>query len=298
MDIRSLRYFVAVAENRSFSLAASSVGVVQSAMSHRIRALEDEVGIVLFDRDGRSIRLTAAGHLLLGDARRILQMESQARDRLKQLVDGEAGRLQIGFQSAACRRPIVSESLNAFRTRYSSVELGLAPMMGLSMEEALLNGKLDGALLYFPGNPALSSRRLYVDDWLLALPNRHRLAGAKSLRLRDLQSEDFIVLPRKVTPLLYDRIFAAFSAGGLTPRVVQEAFEEPMVLNLVAVGLGVAFVLDSVPTELHGHVVLKRVKDFSVPTQLCFVWNPENGNPVLGRFLEVLDQVASAEAAA
>lgn len=293
MDTRSLRYFVAVADHSSFSRAAEEVGVVQSAISHRIRALEDELGVALFEREGRTVRLSPAGTVLLQDARRVLQILAQSRDRLKQIATGDAGALQIGFQSAACRRPFVSESLNEFRTRHPAIELGLAPMMGLAMEDALTKGMLDGGFLYFQGHPSLAHRRLYTDDWLLALPRFHRLADAPELRLRDLEGEGFIVLPRKVTPILHDRIFAAFSAGGLIPLVVQEAFEEPMVLNLVAVGLGIAFVLDSVPTELHGNVVLKRVVDFSVPTELCFVWNPANANPVLARFHDVLDQVVS-----
>ena len=94
-----------------------------------------------------------------------------------------------------------------------------------------------------------------------------------------------------MTPILYDRIFAACAAGGLTPNVVQEAFEESMVLNLVAVGLGIAFVLDSLPRELNGNVVLKHVTDFDVPTDLCFSW-AESTNPPLGRFLSVLSAVA------
>jgi DNA-binding transcriptional LysR family regulator len=292
MDVRSLRYFIAVAEQRSFSRAAAEMSVVQSAISHQIRDLEDEVGTQLFHREGRTIRLTGAGALLLTDARRIVQLIAEAKTRLEQLRDGETGRLRIGFQSAACRRPIVSQSLIEFRTRFPKIELELSPMTGLGMEEALGSGDLDGGFFYRQGNPPLAHRRLHVDDWLLALPTSSPLAAAPGLRLKDLQSENFIVLPRKVTPILYDRILAACSAGGLTPKVVQEAFEEPMVLNLVAVGLGVAFVLDSLPTELNGNVVLRRVIDFHVPTELCFLWDRANANPTLSHFLQILDGVA------
>ena len=295
MDIRSLRYFVAVAEHSSFSRAAEEVGVVQSAISHTIRELEGEVGITLFRRQGRSVQLTEAGSLLLGDARHIVRMVGQTKGRLRQLIAGEIGNLHIGFQAAACRRRIVSESLNEFRTGYPLIELGLSPMTGLAMEEALQKGEIDGGFFYFNRNTHLECRRLYVDDWVLALPKSHRLASATKLRLKDLRDESFIVLPRRVNPPLHDRFLAAWSAGGLTPKVVQEAFEEPMVLNLVAVGLGVAFVLDSVPTELYGNVVLKRVTDFRVPTDLCFVWDRSNENPVLGRFLDVIDQKIGRE---
>jgi len=292
MDTRSLRYFVAVADQGSFSRAATMVNVVQSAISHRIQHLEAEVGSLLFHRDGRSIRLTDAGAVLLDDARRILGAIEQAKDRVRQIRDGETGRLRIGFQGAACRRRIVSEALIEFRRRYPQVELELSPMTGISMETALQNGDIDGGFFYRHGEPALDYRRLYVDDWLLAVSSAHPLASAAELRLRDLENESFIVLPRKVTPILYDRIQAACLVGGLTPRVVQEAFEEPMVLNLVAVGLGIAFVLDSLQIEPDGNVVLKRVADFHVPTELCFLWSGRAAAPTLGRFLDVLDQVA------
>jgi DNA-binding transcriptional LysR family regulator len=293
MDVRSLRYFIAVAEHSSFSRAAGAVGVVQSAMSHSIRDLEEEVGTLLFHREGRSVRLTEAGALLLSDARGIVRSIGQAKDRLRQLTDGEAGRLRIGFQGAACRRRIVSESLIAFRTRYPNIELDLSPMTGLNMEDALQNGEIDGGFFYRHGNPPLSCRRLYRDDWLLAMPRTHSLASAGELRLKDLDGENFIMFPRRITPILHDRILGACRAGGLTPRVVQEAFEEPMVLNLVAVGLGIAFVLDSLPAETDGTVVLRRVIDFHVPTELCFFWKPEGAAPTLSRFLGVLDRVAA-----
>ncbi len=291
MDLRSLRYFVAVADNGSFSRGADAVSVVQSAVSHRIRDLEAEVGTLLFNREGRTIRLTEAGAVLLGDARNILRSIELAKERIRQLREGEVGRVRIGFQGAACRRQIVSESLIEFRTRYPNVELELSPMIALSMEDALQNGEIDGGFFYRHGSPPLDYRRLCLDDWLLAMPSSHPLASVGELHLKDLQGEKFIVLPRKVTPILHDRILAACLAGGLTPQIVQEAFEEPMVLNLVAVGLGVAFVLDSLPTELNGSVVLKRVVDFRVPTELCFLWKSERMTPTLSRFLDVLDQV-------
>jgi DNA-binding transcriptional LysR family regulator len=293
MDVRALRYFAAVADHSSFSRAAEALNIVQSAVSHRIRELEDEVGTRLFAREGRSVRLTEAGATLLTDARRIIQSVTDAKERLRKLADGEAGQLRIGFQAAACRRPIVSESLIEFRRHHPNVALELSPMTGQSMEEALAKGEIDGGFFYRHGNPPLNHRVLYRDNWVLAMPISHKLASAEEVRLDQLQDENFIVLPRKVTPILHDRILAACAAGGLIPKVVQEAFEETMVLNLVAVGLGVAFVLDSLPTELNGNVVLKRVADFDVPTELCFLWAGAAANPALARFLRVLDSVAA-----
>jgi DNA-binding transcriptional LysR family regulator len=295
MDVRTLRYFVAVADYSSFSRAAETLSVVQSAVSHRIRELEDEVGTRLFDREGRAVRLTGAGTLLLADARRIIRSIAEAKDRLRQLSEGETGQLRIGFQAAACRRPAVSESLIEFRRRYPKVELELSPMTGQGMEEALASGEIDGGFFYRHGAPPLCHRVLYRDNWVLAMPISHPFAAAAELRLKDLAAESFIVLPRKVTPILHDRILTACAAGGLTPRVVQEAFEESMVLNLVAVGMGVAFVLDSLPTELNGNVVLKRVADFNVPTELCFLWEGASANPALERFRAVLDTVGAGE---
>ena len=293
MDLRSLRSFVAVADTASFSRAAEQMGVVQSAISHQIRALEEEVGTPLFVREGRGVRLSDAGVMLLEDAKRILQLTTRAKDRLTRFVQGESGTLRIGFQSAACRRTIVSESLHILRSRYPTVDLDIAPMLGLSMEKALQNGDVDGGFFYTSGGTDLHVRKLYVDNWLLAMPRTHPLATKPKIRLKDLADEDFIWLPRKVTPVLYDRMLTACSAGGLVPRIVQEAFDEPMVLNLITVGMGIAFVLDSVPQPADGNIVFKKVVDFKVPTELCFVWHAGNTSPLLPKFLAIIDGVAA-----
>jgi len=295
MDIRALRYFVAVAESSSFSRAAERMGVVQSAISHQIRTLEEELGATLFLREGRTIRLSDAGDVLLDDAKRILNLATRTKDRVSRFVRGETGTLRIGFQSAACRRPIVSESLHILRSRFPTIDLDISPMLGLPMEKSLRDGDIDGGFFYTSGSTELRTRKLYEDGWLLALPRNHPLAAKRTLRLRDLKDEGFIWLPRKVTPVLYDRMLAACATGGLVPRIVQDAFDEPMVLNLVTVGLGIAFVLDSVPQPADGGVVFKRVTDFHVPTELCFVWHANNTSPLLPKFLEIVDCLSKTD---
>jgi DNA-binding transcriptional LysR family regulator len=290
MDIRNLRYFVAAAEASSFSRAAEEMNVVQSAISHQIRLLEDELATELFSRDGRAVRLTAAGAQLLDDARQILQMVRSSKTRIMRLAKGEAGALRIGFQSATCRRAVVSETFHRLRAQYPHVALDLLPMTGLAMQAALCNSELDGGFLYYGGeNPRLSRRILHTDDWVLAMPRTHPLASRENLALRDLITERFIWLPRRVTPILYDRMVAACSAAGLTPNIAQEAFDEAMVLNLIAIGLGIAFVLDSLPADPTGSVGFRRVSDFSVPTDLCFAWNEGNRNPALPKCLQIIE---------
>jgi DNA-binding transcriptional LysR family regulator len=298
MDIRNLRYFAAAAHSGSFSRAAQDMNVVQSAISHQIRLLEEELGTELFSREGRAVRLTAAGAQLLADAELILRMVADSKSRIMRLVDGEAGSLRIGFQSATCRRTIVSETFQRLRSQYPNVTLDLLPMTGLAMQDAICKSEMDGGFFYYSGeNPALSHRVLHQDDWTLALPRNHPLAAMTELKLHNLSVETFIWLPRRVTPILYDRMLAACSAGGLTPNIVQEAFDEAMVLNLVAVGLGIAFVLDSLPADSQGNVIFKRVSDFSVPNDLCFVWKTESGNPVLPKCLDLIEALATAETA-
>lgn len=295
---RALRYFLAVAQQGSFTRAAEASAVVQSAISHQMRAIEQEYGVALFRRDGRGVTLTAAGEMLLDYAQSVVGLIDRAGQDLRRLAQGHLGRLRIGFQSAASRQPIVAEALRRFRERNPQADLELSASTGLSMIAEIGEGRLDGAFMY--AEPDMGPERLVVarHDWILALPVSHPLAGRKRLHLADLTREAFIWLPRGVNPGLHDRMLACCAARRMAPRIEQEAFDESMVLNLVAVGVGVAFVLDSLPAHFNANVVLRRVADFSVPVELCFLTSGTSPNRLLKQFAGIVaDAKAGAPAA-
>lgn len=290
MDIRGLRYFLAAAETENLSRAAERLNVVQSALSHQVRTLEDELGVTLFERRGRRLRLSPIGHLFREEALRVMKSLDGARERVKRAGNGELGTLRIGFQSVACRNPLVSESLLVFRERFPGVEVKLSSLTGAALLEGIRSGEYDAGFLHVPISfPELETVHLETADWLLALPRNHRLARKRRIRLADLQGEPFIWLPRDIAPVLHDRMIAACSAGGLSPRIVQEAFDEMMMVNLVAVGMGLSFVVDTAKGSWPESIVaLRRVEDFSLPLPLCFVWSSPHPSPALARLVETV----------
>lgn len=293
MDLRALRYFMAAAETQNLSRAAERLNVVQSAVSHQIRALEDELGASLFERHGRRIRLSAIGGVFREEAKRILADVEQARHRVDRAVEGEVGTLRVGFQTVACRNRLVSESLLSFRDRHPDVELKLSPMTGAALLDGIRTGVFDAGFVHLSvEHPDLRRIHLETNDWLLALPRNHRLVARRGLKLKHLQGEPFIWLPRDIAPVLYDRMNAICHAGGLAPRIVQEAFDEVMMVNLVAVGMGLSFVIDTARgTWPEDMVVFRRVSDFSLPLPLCFVWRGDNGSAPLKRLSAVVAQL-------
>jgi DNA-binding transcriptional LysR family regulator len=290
MDLRALRYFLAAAETQNLSRAAERLNVVQSALSHQIRGLEEELGAELFERHGRRIRLSAIGAVFREEAKRILGNVDQAKHRVGRAVEGEFGTLRVGFQTVACRNRLVSESLLAFRERHPDVELKLSSMTGSALLEGIRTGQFDAGFLHLSVEyPELSRIHLEANDWLLALPRNHRLAAKRGLKLRHLQGEPFIWLPRDIAPVLYDRMNAICHAGGLAPRVVQEAFDEVMMVNLVAVGMGLSFVINTAAGNWPEHMVaFRKVTDFSLPLSLCFIWRGDNGSAPLKKLSSVV----------
>lgn len=293
MDFQRLRSFVAIAENGTISRAAESLGLVQSALSHQMQALERSMGVELFDREsrgqGRRVRLSDVGRVFLAEARDILARIDTARARVEQAAAGRTGSMRVGFQLPACRNRLVPESFYRFRTGFPDVDLSLTPMTLSGQIESIEAGKIDAGLLYLPiAFPQFEQMHLGRLDWLLALPRRHRLATRKKIRLGDLRDESFIWLPRTLAPILTDEVMARCHAGGLIPRVTQEAFEEPVMLNLVSVGLGITFVLADMRDHCPADVVLKPVADFSLPMTLALIWKARATESPLAHFVETV----------
>lgn len=295
MDLQRLRSFVAVAETGALSRAAEKVGLVQSALSHQMQALERDLGTELFERRGkkgtrgRRLKLSPVGFVLLEEAHRILDQVARARDRVQRAVEGRIGVLRIGFQTPTYRNPLVSESFYRFRTQMDGVDLLLAPMTLADQVDGLRSGAIDAGFLYLPFELTdFHQITIEMTDWLLVLPRHHMLARKRSIKLIDLQNEDFIWLPPKLAPLLTNEIITRCRAGGLVPRITQQASEEPMMLNLVSVGLGVTFVLANIRNHSREDVVLKEITDFSLPMAHALIWSKENQSPTLSRFVDIV----------
>ena len=290
MDIRAIRYFLAAAETENLSRASERLNIVQSALSHQIRGLEEELGVELFVRHGRRIRLSQMGRVFLEDARKLLADLELAKQRVARAARGALGELRVGVETISSRNRLVSRALLEFRGSFPDVSLQLSAFMGGPLREAIRAGEVDAGFVPMLAQIAdLETLTFGTTDWVLALPRDHRLATKPRLLLKDLEGEPFIWRPRDVSPIVYDHLLAACRAKGFTPDIVQEAHNE-MMLSLVAVGLGVGLLVEDV-AEQHASdemVAFRKVEDFSMPLDLCLVWRKDNPSKTLPNLVEIV----------
>ena len=185
MELRHLRYFVAVGEEQHYGRASRRLHVAQPALSRQIQDLEEEVGFKLFDRLPRGVKLNPAGKLFLEDARRILQEVSDAAARAARVARGRSGTLRVGFSENASWRGVVPDSMRRFREKHPDAELQLNPAASLEQLEAIRSGRLDAGFVNFMPNADTELNQLAVGDQHveLAVPKRHPLTKLKKLRL-------------------------------------------------------------------------------------------------------------------
>lgn len=249
MDLRHLRYFVAVAEERHITRAAERLGIQQPPLSQQIKALEAELEVQLFRRKPRGVELTEAGEGLLVDARRILAEVEEALTRVRRTARGELGRLTVGFTASAPFQPFVTRILRDFRTANPGVSMKLEEGSSSELVAEVQAGRVDVAFVRgkVPAGGGVASYDLLEEPMMAALPARHPLAAGKGRRLPlvKLEGEPFVLYRRSSGPGLYDAIVSACHAAGFAPRIEQEAPRITATLNLVAAGLGVTLVPQS-----------------------------------------------------
>ena len=294
MELRHLRYFVAVGEDQHYGRAARRLRVAQPALSSQIQDLEREIGLQLFDRLPRGVRLSAAGKVFLEDCRRILQEVHEAAIRAERAARGLIGTLRVGFTESASWHGVVPDALREFRRSHPEIDLQLSSLISLDQMEAVRSGGLDAGFVYVPASDGeIAHVPVASHQVVLATPRRHPVSKLKRLRLRDLAETDFVWFPRRQHPANYDRLLQACSRGGLTnPRIVQEAVDQGTMLSLVSCGLGVAFVTDATRWRCPKDVVLRRVIDLRLPVPVSLVWRKDDPSPLLARFVADVRQLA------
>ena len=288
MELRHLRYFVAVGEEQHYGRAAHRLRLAQPALSRQIQDLEKEFGFKLFERLPRGVKLSAAGKLFLQDARRILQEVNEAAERAGRVARGRSGTLRVGFTENASWRGVVPESFRRFRELQPDAELQLQPAASLEQLEALRSGRLDAGFIFnMPeADPDFDRLPVAMHRIELAVPKRHPLTKVKKLSLRALTDARFVWFPRRESPTLYDRLMHACFRGGLkSPRVVQEGLNEATILSLVSTGLGVGWVLGSARWRCPESVVIMPVVDLKILQPLALGWRRDNSSPLLASFI-------------
>ena len=265
MELRHLRYFIAVAEEKHVTRAAERLGIQQPPLSQQIRALERELDVQLFRRKPRGVELTNAGSALLADARAILTHIDHAFATTKRTARGEQGQIAIGFTSSAPFHPFVPRIIRTYREAFSLVSLTLEESGTTELIDHLRNERIDAAFIrtMIANQEGLVVSLLLQEAMVLAMPHAHVLArrgnADESLPLKALAAETFIVYRRHSGQGLYDAILSACNAAGFSPRIGQEAPRIVSTLNLVAAGLGISLVPESLQRMRMDGVVFRRL---------------------------------------
>jgi DNA-binding transcriptional LysR family regulator len=297
MDLRHLRYFAAVAEERHFGRAAKRLGIAQPPLSRQIQALEGELGFALFQRSSRKVDLTPAGRVLYEQSRRVFDAMADAVREARRAALGETGRITIGYPSSFAFSGLV-EILRAFRARSPSVEIVLRELSPQEQIDALKRSRLDVGFVRGPlEDPEVSSELVRREDLVVVLPDTHSLASSKKIALRRLAREPFVSFPRARGPAFFDHLLRLCSDAGFTPRIVQEAPQLDLV-SLVAAGFGVALVPSSLRATQRPGGVFRPILD-APPADLLIVWRSADGQeleraPVVRGFLATVRRVGTA----
>jgi DNA-binding transcriptional LysR family regulator len=274
IDLKWLRSFVVVAEEASFTRAASRVHVAQPGVSAQVRRLESELGQQLLDRSGRSVRLTEVGSAVLPFARAALDAVANARLAVDELAGLVRGQVTVGMVSG-CALPILAELLAGFHDRYPGVAITLVEDNSDRLVERLRDGQLDLALIGWAGQtpPDIDTVVLADEELVAAVAPGHPLAGAGAITIRQLRDLPLVTLPRGTG--VRAALDAACAAAGFTPRIVFEASALPMVVELAGRGLGLAVVPASIPNAPG----ILRITDPQPRSRLELAWHGPPGRP-------------------
>jgi len=293
MELRHLRYFLAVGEEQHFGRAALRLHVAQPPLSRQIRDLEREIGFELFERLPRGVRLSAAGKELLADVRRILQDVADAGARAKRVAAGQSGTLKLGYVQSLSWTGVVPDALRQFRKNRPDVDLQLKPINTVEQVFAVRTGTLDGGFVYGEeGDPEFEHFRAGAFSLMLATPIEHPLTRLKRVRLRDLVDARFILFPRSARPLFFDRLMADCARGGLkAPHIVQEIADEAVMLGMVACGIGLTFLSSASQVRRPPNVALLPVADLKTRLPFFLIWRKGNHSPLLAHFVAEVKEV-------
>ena len=291
MELRHLRYFVAVAEELHFGRAAQRLQMTQQPLSKQIRDLEEELGVQLFHRTKREVRLTEAGKAFLEEARQLLAKAERAVQVARQAAQGQLGRLVLGLCDFATYS-ILPRLLKAFRERCPDVELELHEMTTSEQVQALQERQIHLGFLIPPvRNETLTIKLILREPFVVILPKTHPLANELEIPLPALAKEPFILVPRDSEPGYYDQCISLFKQAGFAPRVSQQASHKQTTLSLVAAGIGVAISPASVRNLHREGIVYITLAAANQEVELALVSRQDMSSPVSQVFLEVVNEI-------
>ena len=297
MELRTLRYFVTLAEELHFGRAAARLAITQPPLSLAIRAMEQELDVSLFARNRRSVALTHVGTVFLEHARGVLARAAEAAQQAHAAARGEVGRLTVGFMSASIYT-LLPAVLREFGQRFPHVRLELRELTLPQQMAALRRGDLTLGIVRPPVTDAqLASRALMHEPLIAALPARHALARRTHITASLLADQPFVMFQRAPGLVLHDLVLGFCLHQGFTPRVVQEASQTHAVAGLVAAGIGVALVPASAQAIRLRGVVFRSLAQKTPKVGTALAWRRDDRSPVTAAFVACAARVARRQAA-
>ncbi|MBH9428808.1 LysR family transcriptional regulator [Pseudomonas aeruginosa] len=297
MELRHLRYFIAVAEELHFGRAAERLGISQPPLSQQIQALEEEIGARLFERTNRRVELTDAGRLFLDESRQVLAQVDKAVLLARRAHLGELGELKIGFTSSAPFTSTIPSSIHAFRKAYPDVHLDLQEMSSRQVLKALLEESLQVGVI----RPLALPDAVHWVEWFreplgAVLRADHPLAAGSEdgLAIAALAEEPFVFFPRSYGTGLYDQVIALTRQAGFSPRIAQEASEAMTIIGLVSAGLGVSILPASFRRTRVDGVVYRTLSDPAATTAVWLVRRQNEGSPLALSFIDLVTREAAS----
>ena len=287
VELRHLRYFIAVAEELNFSRAAQRMHMAQPPLSAAIRQLERDLGVDLFVRTTREVKLTDAGHAFLAGARRTLADAERAAEDAKRAAAGELGQLRIAY-SWSTRFETLPALGRAFRTTHPDVELLAQEMWNARMPAAFANGSIDVALSLCPEIAAeLQLAPIRKERLVALLPDAHPLAREEAIPLSALADDEFIVFPREIAPRLHDAFMSIYRRAGFEPRVRNESFHTGWDLGVLTDIPAVATAPQTVAGGLPDGIVAVAVSEPTDALETCVVWRADDSSATVAAFVAV-----------
>jgi DNA-binding transcriptional LysR family regulator len=287
VELRHIRYFLAVAQERHFTKAASKIGIGQPPLSQQIKDLEGEVGAALFHRLAHGAELTEAGKAFLAGVKEMPLIAQRATMAARRAARGELGSLRVGFTATATFNVVVPSAIRTFRHAYPETYLTLEEANTTRLVTGLREGTLDVVFLRpgAPGTEELQLRRLSDESMVVALPECHPAAALEEVDLAMLKDDPFLLFPRETAPTIYDTVVDACRKAGFEPVISQFAPHFATIVNLVAAGLGVSIVPASMMQVRVAGIAYRQIAGQAPTTGLALAYRRGETSPVVRNFI-------------
>ncbi|BAY92660.1 MULTISPECIES: LysR family transcriptional regulator [unclassified Tolypothrix] len=291
MELRHLRYFIAVAEELHFSKAAERLHIAQPPLSQQIQQLEAELGVELFHRKTkRQVQLTEAGKVFLQEAYGLLLQLETAIALTQRIGRGQTGQLRIGFTSLVIYE-LLPSILRQFREQFPEVELVLRELTTSQQEQALRDSLIHVGFAHPPlEDEKLSYQSIHQQTLVVALPSNHSLAQTEHIQVQELEDEPLIMFPRYLAPGLYDLIMSLFRQRNIKPQVTQEAVQMQTIIGLVSAGMGVAITPSVLQNLQRSGVIYRPLLEAAPVIETAIIWQKNSLTPLVENFLKFTQQ--------